>query len=93
MKGQRPLAKIRAGSASCALWENEITVNGAQKTVLKASVERRFRDSNGEWRSSNSFSRNEIPLAIFCLARAFDRIINEESAGSGNGNAEEEAVM
>ena len=46
--------------------------------LAKASVERRFKDSNGTWKSSGSFSRNEIPLAIFCLARAFDKIISEE---------------
>jgi hypothetical protein len=34
---------------------------------LKATLERRFKDASGTWKSSNSFSRNEIPLAIHCL--------------------------
>ena len=80
MAAQKPIAKIRAGSVSCALWENDINVDGQEKTVLKASLDRRYKDSNGNWKSSGSFSRNEIPLAIFCLARAFDKIINEETA-------------
>ena len=52
---------------SCALWESEIVVNGATETMLKASVSRRYRDKAGNWKSSQSFSRNEIPLAIYCL--------------------------
>jgi len=36
-----------------------------------------------------SFSRNEIPLAIFCLARAFDKIIREETANAENSVTEE----
>ena len=83
MAAQRPLAKIRAGSVSCALWENQINVNGTPKTVLEASIERRYKDRDGNWQSSTSFSRNEIPMAVFCLARAFDKIINEETASNG----------
>ena len=84
MAAKKPVAKIRAGTVGCALWENEINVDGQTKTVLKASVDRRYKDSNGTWKSSGSFSRNEIPLAIFCLARAFDRIIQEETSKSGS---------
>ena len=80
MVGQKPLAKFRAGQVSCALWENEINVNGTAKTILKASIERRYKDKDGSWKSSSSFGRNEIALAIFCLARAYDKIINEETA-------------
>jgi hypothetical protein len=75
---KQPLAKFRAGSVSAALWENEATINGQKRTLLKATVERRYKTEDGSWKSSNSFSRNEIPLAIFCLARAFDKIVGEE---------------
>ncbi|MFC1805617.1 hypothetical protein ACFL09_01385 [Planctomycetota bacterium] len=88
------MARFRAGAMSCALWENEISVNGTMKTVLKASVSRRYRDKNGDWKSSQSFSRNEIPLAIYCLERAFEKIIEEETAQAGsNGNSVEEEVV
>jgi hypothetical protein len=80
---------------SCALWENEIAVNGTSKMVLKASVSRRYKDKDGNWKSSQSFSRNEIPLAIYCLEQAFEKIIGEEQAQNGNGSngVEEEVVM
>ena len=89
MAAQRPLDKIRAGSVSCALWENQINVNGTPKTVLKASIERRYKDKDGNWKSSASFGRSEIPLAIFCLAKAFDKIINEETANDGTEGVSE----
>jgi hypothetical protein len=89
MSGQKPLEKFRAGAVSCAIWENEANVNGRQIEILKATLERRFKDASGEWRSSNSFSRNEIPLAIHCLAKAFAVMIEERSMKGGeNGNDE-----
>jgi hypothetical protein len=79
---KQPLAKFRAGSVSAALWENEANVNGQKTTLLKATVERRYKDGSGTWKSSGSFSRNEIPLAIFCLEKAFEKMVGEQPEDS-----------
>ena len=87
MTGQQtPVAKFKAGQVASALWENQVQVNGAAVTILKATVQRRYKGRNGEWQSSGSFSRNEIPLAIHCLQKAFEKIIERQSENSGNGN-------
>ena len=72
MEGNKPVKKIAAGSVRAAIWENDIEVNGVTKTILKVTVDRRYKDKDGQWKSSQSFSRNEIPLAILCLSKAFD---------------------
>lgn len=88
MVAQQPIERIRAGSVSCGIWSNPVTVDGKQRTILKASISRRYRDSNNEWRSSQSLSRNEIPLAIYCLQTAFEWMISktrddDELSGTG----------
>ena len=75
---KQPTAKFRAGNLSCALWENKAEIDGRTVTMLKATVERRYKDSSGNWKSSGSFSRNEIPLAIYCLSKAFDYMIERQ---------------
>ena len=93
MTGQKPLCKYQAGQVSAAVWENKATTkNGNEVDILKATVQRRYKDKNGEWKSSNSFSRNEIPLAIYCLGKAFQTMIEEQS-NSNNNETEEEVVM
>jgi hypothetical protein len=95
MVGQQlPVAKFKAGQVSSAVWENQIQVKGAKVTVLKATVQRRYKDKDGDWKSSGSFSRNEIPLAIHCMQKAFEKIIEmqNEDNGIGNGNNVEEIV-
>ena len=87
MTGQQPVAKFRAGQVASALWQNDIQVRGQTIKVLKATVQRRYKDKDsGEWKSSTSFSRNEIPLAIFCLQKAFEKIIDAQSESSGDSN-------
>jgi len=91
MAGQRPVAKFKAGQVSAAIWENEVTTKtGRQVTMLKATVERRYKDRDGQWKSSSSFARNEIPLVIYCLHKSFEHII--ESHKDGDGSVEEETV-
>ena len=92
MQGLQPIEKFRAGPIACALWENEITMDGQTKTILKASVSRRYKDRKGIWQTSQSFSRNEIPLAVYCLLRAFDAMITRPPE-QGSGTADEEAVL
>lgn len=94
---QQPIARFRAGEINCAIWENEIQVNGMAKTVLKANVSRRYKDRDGNWQSSQSFGRNEVLLAIHCLQQAVAKMIEEEQAqngngGNGNGRVEAEVV-
>ena len=74
---QTPVAKFRAGQVSSAVWKNEIQVKGKAMMVLKATVQRRYKDRDGIWKSSGSFSRNEIPMAIYCLQKAFEKIIHQ----------------
>jgi len=95
MTGQQmPVAKFRAGQVASAVWQNTIQVKGKAITVLKATVQRRYKDKEGNWQSSGSFSRNEIPLAIHCLQQAFEKIIETQHEDSGNGNGSiEETVI
>jgi hypothetical protein len=90
-KMNQPLKKFRAGQISCALWENEVTTkDGRTVQMLKATVERRYKDKNGEWKSGNSFGRNEIPLVKWCLGKAFEAMVEERSVQTGA--VEEEVV-
>lgn len=87
----RPVAKYAAGQVSAAIWENEVTTKAGKKvTMLKATVERRYKDRDGQWKSSNSFSRNEIPLAIYCLQKSMEHII--EGQKDEDSSVEEETV-
>lgn len=87
MSGQTPVATVRAGAVSAAIFENEVPANGKTITVLKATLQRRYKGKDGTWKSSNSYSRNEIPLAIHCLQQCFEKILSEEGSNSDEAAA------
>ena len=86
MTGQAPVAKFRAGQVAAAIWANDVEVKGRTVTILKATVQRRYKDKDGNWQSSDSFNRNEIPLAIHCLQKSFEKIVETQNNASNNGN-------
>ena len=94
MNGQQtPIAKFQAGQVSAALWENQVEIKGRTVTLLKATVQRRYKDREGKWQSSGSFGRNEIPMAIYCLQKAFEKIIEKQKDSSNGDNVEEISIV
>jgi hypothetical protein len=93
MVGQQlPVARIKVGQVSAAVWENLVQTRSGSVKILKASVQRRYKDKNGEWQSTTSFGRNEIPLAIHCLQKAFEKIVEMQNEDGSNGDSEEVEV-
>jgi len=67
-----------------------VTANGKPQTMLWATVDRRYLRRNGAWKTSQSFSRNEIPLAIYVLQKAFEAMIEKRLQGD---DAEHQDVL
>lgn len=56
---QKPVHEIRFGAVKLAIWENE-TQNGTRHNV---TVTRLYKDKDsGEWKYSDSFGRDDLPL-------------------------------
>ena len=91
VNGKGPLKKWTAGGINVALWENEATIAGQNRTVLKATIERRYKDKDGQWKSSNSYGINDLARIQWCLDQAFTTMLQERSV-SANGEVEEETV-
>ena len=55
---------------------------------IQSGVTGLYEDKGGEWKSSGSFGRNDIPLVKWCLEQAFTAMIEEQSV-QNNGAPEE----
>ena len=82
-KNNGPLARFKAGGVTAAVWDNSITVKGNIRSIKKVTLERRYMDKSGNWKSSNSFGRDEVALAKFCLDKAFEFML-ESTEGEAN---------
>ena len=54
----KPVHEIRMGRIKAAIWEND-TQNGVRHNV---TVQRIYKDESQEWKASDSFGRDDLPL-------------------------------
>lgn len=94
MAGQKPVAKIKGGNnVSVAIWENQVEVKGEKVAKLTATLQRRYVDKSGNWQTSYSYGKAELPDAIFCMKKAFEKMIEIKNEDGEDNSVEEEVVM
>ena len=55
--GNKPVRKFRAGGVSAAVWKNTAALkNGSEMETLAVTLDRRYKDNDGIWKSSGSLS-------------------------------------
>jgi hypothetical protein len=79
----KPEKSFKCGSCDAAIFENEITVGGKTIKVKKVSFQKRYKDSDGEWKNTNSLDVNDIPKAILALTKAYEYIVLSDKSTEG----------
>lgn len=68
-KNQQPVVKLRCYPVQAAIWRNE-TKNGPFHTVTFSRV---YKDDNGDYKDTSSFSGPELLLLAHLAPKAYDR--------------------
>ncbi|MBN2881541.1 hypothetical protein JXM83_05830 [Candidatus Woesearchaeota archaeon] len=68
----QPTKKFIAGPVSATVWTNKTKEeDGEYKTI---SIDRNYKDSDGNWKSTNVLRSSDIPRAILVLNKAYEFI-------------------
>ena len=68
----QPEKSFRQGSCSASIFANEFKKNGKPVMVPKVSIQRRYRDKDGSWQSTNSYGVNDLPKLALVATKAYD---------------------
>lgn len=84
--GNKPVHEVRLGRIKAAIWENE-TQTGVRHNV---TLQRIYRDGE-QWKTSDSFGREDLPLVAKVADQAHTWIFqNGQHAPEGNGKKRNE---
>ena len=75
----KPETTFKAGAVRASVFVNTYQRNGQTVPIRKAVADVRYKDKNGEWQSTHSFSLNEIPKAITALQQAYEYMLSQGS--------------
>ncbi len=67
----KPVEEIRIGSIKAALWRND----GEQGARFNVSFQRIYRTAEGEWRSTDSFGRDDLLILGKVADAAHTRVL------------------
>ncbi len=70
MANQKPLEEVRIGTVKAAIWQNDV----AGKTRYNVTFSRIYRDAEGQWKTAQSFGRNDLLVLAKVADRAHSRI-------------------
>jgi len=72
----RPLKAFRSGAIQVSIWENEsLSTEGQVQSYKTVSFDRRYKDRNGEWKSTNNLRVNDLPKASLLLSKAYEYLV------------------
>ena len=78
MEKNQPEKKFRAGSVTATIWKNIAEKDNRTIEYRTVSFERRYKDRNDEWQSTNSLRVNDLPKAKLVLGKAYEYLILKE---------------
>ena len=67
-----PEQKFSAGAVSASVWANENTVDGKVIKNQSVTFQKRYKDADGQWKSSSSLMDRDLPNAMVVLAKAYE---------------------
>lgn len=88
----QPEISFKVGAVRAAIFRN--TIQRGMKTVNigKVILEVRYRDKDGQWKSTHSMSANELPKAILALQKAYEYLMTKKPE-EGEGDAPDEETL
>ena len=79
--GTKPIQVFKAGAVRASVFVNTISKNGQQFDIPKVNIQRRYKDKNGEFQSTNSYDINDLPKLIAAAFQAYIHLTKGKENG------------
>ena len=74
----KPIQKFRAGGVQVAIWSSEAEVNGGTVDVKSVTLQKTYKDRNGDWKCTTSLKSADLPKAVVLLGKACEFLAKVE---------------
>lgn len=71
----KPIHVLRRRGVKVSVFRNE----AGEHIFHKVAVQKIYKEGGGEWKTSNSLGRDDLPVAQMLIGRAWEFILDEES--------------
>lgn len=87
-QNNKPEKKYKIGAVSASIWKRtHTTKDGGSFEKWSVSLDRTYKDRNGNWQTTSSYDTNDVPKALLALSQAYRHIVNQPTS-NGNGSSD-----
>jgi hypothetical protein len=93
-----PEKKFSTGSITATIWKNPgKSKQGEDIEFSTITLQRRYKDKNNAWQSTNSLRVSDLPKATLVLNKAYEYLVlreysNEQNSSTSNNNEEPSSI-
>jgi len=88
----KPEISFKVGAVRAAIFRNTLQRGTGTVSIGKVVLEVRYRDKDGQWKSTHSMSANEVPKAVLALQKAYDYLMTKKPEDAQEGPADDETL-
>lgn len=70
-----PEKKFKLGNVSATVWNNPRLKDGQPVDMKSVQITKSYKDSKGEWQSTNSFSVNDLPKVKMLVDQVYKYLL------------------
>ena len=79
VSGNIPEKKFSTGGLNATVWQNQgKNKEGLDISYRTVTFQRRYKDKNGEWQSTNTLRINDLPKASLILEKAYEYLVMKD---------------
>lgn len=71
----KPIQVLRRRGVKVSIFENR----SGETVFHKISLQKIYREDGGEWKTTNSLGRDDLPIAQILIGRAWEFILDKEA--------------
>ena len=87
MAQSKPVKTFRVRGISASVFENTTHADSQSVRFFKVSLQRAFKQ-DGEFKHNSSFGRDDVPVAMHVLHKAWQFILDQEAASTAETTQE-----
>ncbi len=84
----KPVESFRRRGISVAVFENHAKKGDRDVKFHKIAPQRLYRDDEGNWQATTSFGRDDLPVLLLLLQRAWEHVLDIEANREKDDDAE-----
>lgn len=76
----QPEKRYKVGACTASIFVNEIDTGNGIVQAKSVSLQRSFKDKDGQWQASSSFRLHDLPKAQLALSKAYEYLVGVEES-------------